>query len=109
MKKLILLSLLIVFLLPACVGLALLDEKQFSMYMKGINTINKGSLWLIEQNRKHIANCRKECKTNKEKSDEWCNCMEECYRLKYDSPDENITFCLPDSTNTTPSDTTNFN
>ena len=68
------------------------------MYINGLNTINKGSLWIIEQNKKHIAHCRQECKTNKEYSDEWCICMDKCYRLKYDSPDENITFCLPDST-----------
>ena len=42
--------------------------------------------------------CNKECRTNEKLSDEWCNCMDECYRLKYDSPDENITFCLSDST-----------
>ena len=98
MKKVLLLTLLIVFLLPSCVGLAMLDEKQFSMYMKGINIITKGSMMITEQVRKTIEDCKEKCKTNKEHSDEWCNCMDECYRLKYDSPDENITFCLSDST-----------
>ena len=98
MKKVLLLKLLIVFLLPSCVGLAMLDEKQFSMYMKGINIITKGSMMITEQMLKTIEDCKEKCKTNKEHSDEWCNCMDECYRLKYDSPDENITFCLSDST-----------
>ena len=98
MKKVLLLTLLIVFLLPSCVGLAMLDEKQFSMYMKGINIITKGSMMITEQILKTIGDCKEKCKTIKENSDEWCNCMDECYRMKYDSPDENITFCLSDST-----------
>ena len=98
MKKLILLSLLIVFLLPSCVGLALLDKKQFSMYMKGINIYTKGSMMITEQILKTIGDCKEKCKTIKEDSDEWCNCMYDCYHLKYDSPDDNTTFCLTDST-----------
>ena len=66
--------------------------------------MNRIGMHFTKQMKKHIKYCRQECKTNKEHSDEWCICMDECYRLKYDSPDENITFCLSDSTNTTPSE-----
>ena len=99
MKKLLLFVLLIVLLLPSCAGLGLLGDKSFSMFMKGINIITKGSMMITAQVRKTIEDCKEKCKTNKEHSDEWCNCMDECYRLEYDSPDENIIFCLPDSTN----------
>ena len=67
MKKVLLLTLLIVFLLPSCVGLAMLDEKQFSMYMKGINIITKGSMMITEQMLKTIGDCKEKCKTIKEK------------------------------------------
>ena len=61
MKKLIL-TLSIVFLLPSCVGLALLDKKQFSMYMKGINIYTKGSMMITEQILKTIGDCKEKCK-----------------------------------------------
>ena len=98
MKKLLLIALLIFFLLPSCVSLGLLGDKSLSMYMKGLNLYTKGMVMITEQMLKTIENCKEKCKTNKEHSDEWCNCMDECYRLKYDSPDENITFCQSDST-----------
>ena len=98
MKKLLLIILLIVLLLPSCAGLGLLGDKSFSMYMKGINIITKGSMMITEQVRKTIEDCKEKCKTNKTQSDEWCNCMYDCYHLKYDSPDDNTTFCLTDST-----------
>ena len=97
-KNNVVIILLIVLLLPSCAGLGLLGDKSFSMYMKGINIITKGSMMITEQMLKTIGDCKEKCKTIKENSDEWCNCMDECYRLKYDSPDENITFCLSDST-----------
>ena len=102
----ILLFVLLIFsLLPSCAGLGMLDDKSFSMSMKGLNVFNR---MIIKKMLKTIEDCKEKCKTNKEHSDEWCNCMDECYRLTYDSPDENVNFCLPDSTNTTPSDTNNF-
>ena len=101
MKKLILV-LLIVLLLPSCAKY----WEYFNTYFLAFNHI---SMHFTKQMLKTIEDCKEKCKTNKEHSDEWCNCMDECYRLTYDSPDENVNFCLPDSTNTTPSDTTNFN
>ena len=101
MKKLILV-LWIVLLLPSCAKY----WEYFNTYFLAFNHI---SMHFTKQILKHIKYCEEECKANKEQSDEWCTCMEECYRMKYDSPDENITFCLPDSTNSTPSNTINFN
>ena len=98
MQTILLFVFLIFSLLPSCAGLGMLDDKSFSMYMKGINIITKGSMMITEQMLKTIGDCKEKCKTIKENSDEWCNCMDECYRLKYDSPDENITFCQSDST-----------
>ena len=94
MKKVILIV-FILFLLPSCAGLGMLANKSFSIW---IRIYTKGMLMITEQMLKIIDSCGEKCKTNKEHSDEWCNCMDECYRLKYDSPDENITFCLSDST-----------
>ena len=94
MKKLLFI-LLIVLLLPSCAKY----WEYFNTYFLAFNHI---SMHFTKQILKHIKYCEEECKANKEQSDEWCTCMEECYRMKYDSPDENIIFCLSDSTNTTP-------
>ena len=96
MKKLILV-LLVVLLIPSC-------AQYWEYFSKATVVASHISVHFSKQMLQHIEYCEEECKSNKEQSDEWCTCMDECYRLKYDSPDENITFCLPDSTNTTPSE-----
>ena len=94
MKKLILV-LLVVLLIPSC-------AQYWEYSSKATVAATHITLHFTKQISKHIEYCKEECKANKEQSDEWCNCMDKCYRKKYDSPDENIIFCLSDSTNTTP-------
>jgi len=93
MKKLILV-LLVILLIPSC-------AQYWEYFSKATVVASHISVHFSKQMLKHIEHCEEECESNKEQSDEWCTCMDECYRFKYDSPDENITFCLPDSTNTT--------
>ena len=93
-RRLIIL-LLIVSFLPSC-------AQYWEYFSKSTVAATHITLHFTKQISKHIEYCKEECKANKEQSDEWCNCMDECYRKKYDSPDENIIFCLSDSTNTTP-------
>ena len=39
--------------------------------------------------------CKEECKSDKEYTDEWCNCMDICFNM-----DEGASHCPTDTTNT---------
>ena len=100
-RRLIILLLIVIFL-PSCAQYWEYFSKATVAATHATVAATHITLHFTKQISKHIEYCKEECKANKEQSDEWCNCMDECYRKKYDSPDENIIFCLSDSTNTTP-------